>query len=55
MELQQALRVVISDKPIDQIMQTRQSIGEVIEGLVDEKMRAIGVEVSSVGIKELTW
>lgn len=55
LELQQALRAVVSDQPIEQIMLGRQSIGETIAMLVTEKMRAIGIEVSSVGIKDLTF
>lgn len=55
LELQQALRMVIGEKSIDQIMESRQSIGEAIEALVTEKLKAIGIEITSVGIKDLTF
>ena len=48
LELQQALRMVIGEKPIDQIMEARQSIGEAIEMLVARNMKAIGIEAPAL-------
>ncbi len=55
LELQQALRAAIGEQPIDQVLQARQTIGETITALVANKVRALGVEVSAVGIKDLTF
>ncbi len=54
-ELQQALRAAIGEQSIDQVLQARQTIGETITALVADKVRALGVEVSAVGIKDLTF
>jgi len=55
LELQQALRMVVGEKTIEQIMESRQLIGKTIETLVAEKMKGIGIEVTAVGIKDLTF
>ncbi len=55
LELQQALRAAIGEQSIDQVLQARQTIGETITALVANKVRALGVEVSAVGIKDLTF
>lgn len=55
LELQQGLRMVIGEKTIEQTMESRQSIGESIEVLVARKMKEIGVKVTGVGIRDLTF
>jgi regulator of protease activity HflC (stomatin/prohibitin superfamily) len=55
LELQQALRVVMGDKPIDQILESRHQMGESIQALVADKVKSMGVEVSAVGVKDLTF
>jgi len=53
--IQQALREVVGEVGIEELLEKRGVIGEQIEMLVPEKLREIGVEARSIGVKDITF
>lgn len=53
--MQQALRQVVSELSIDELLAQRAAIGERVEQLVAEKLPELGIKASDVGVKDITF
>jgi regulator of protease activity HflC (stomatin/prohibitin superfamily) len=55
MELQLALRAIVSETKIDDLLAQRSDLSARLKGIAAEKMRATGIELQEAAIRDLTF
>ncbi len=54
-ELQLALRALVSALPVEELLQKRSDLGPQLKGMAGEKLKLIGIELQDAAVRDLTF